>query len=227
MYSRCIGKTLLFIGCSTTRDVVNHFILSLEGIPIEKPTSYILDQDFKTWDITNLKCDETKGYGCHDCTCSSNSKKCRFDWVDFEAFHNISNTRIIFSWKPQLYSDSDAVAIYTRFIKMKNAVIFIGKGLHDAAFNNNKILNNYNIKHLFGVSKEFHHTNRIIMRTPYKSKRPKEEVMLKLIREEQLKTWENSSIEIIDGYKLTKKETPFDEHHYLHNVHENLLNIIC
>ena len=57
MYSRCIGKTLLFIGCSTTRDVVNHFILSLEGIPIEKPTPYILDQDFKTWNIKNRKCD--------------------------------------------------------------------------------------------------------------------------------------------------------------------------
>ena len=228
MYEKCLGRTIIFIGCSTTRDLANHMLQKMENISLLEPTPHVLDKTFKTWNITNLRCDETKGYGCNDCFCASSSRKCRYDWVDYEAFHHQSNTRVIFSWKPDLYRDSDAVAIYTRFIKLKHAIVFLGKGLHDAtsqsAYNQ---LMFFNIHHLFKISLTFDKTTRVIMRTPLKSMNKKEEHILQQIRTEQLKTWNNSRVEIIDGYSLTSNTTPYDNHHYAHNVHETLLQHIC
>lgn len=230
MYEQCMGKTIVFIGDSTVRDLANHMILRMENQShkLTIPTPHILDPPFRfrRWNVTNLRCDETKGYGCVDCNCESHSKKCRHDWVDFEAYHADSATKVVFSWKPNLYSDSDAVAFYTRFLPLQNAIIFIGKGLHDAIFNRNDHVEWY-VKRLYKVVRRFHSTNRVIMRTPFYSRSIKENALIQITRDLQLRIWDPRRVRIIDGFNMTHECIPYDNHHYNHDVHENLISSIC
>lgn len=234
MYPSCLGKTLLFIGCSTVRDLANHVIQRMDNSSrlLSTPTPYILNTKFSTWRIQNNKCDESKGYGCGDCYCASTNKSCRYDWVDFEAIHPQSQTTVIFSWKPDLYRDSDAVAFYTRFLSLENAVVLIGKGLHDASFSksrSNMLTDKMKdqIQHLNWIVRKFSKTVTVVMRTPLQSRRRTENNLIEQIRAHQLKTWNNSSMRVIDGYKMSQTYTPYDSHHYGHDLHEATLKLLC
>jgi len=172
MYSGCIGKQIVFIGGSTTRHLANHFIIKMSGLPINpRNQTHILNTNIPGWNIINLKCDEYKGYGCMDCFCASHKSKCHYDWVDFIGFHKETNTKVTFSWKPDLYREADVVAFYTRFLHIRNAIVFIGKGLHDAVFdkiiriNPTRIEND--IRHMSNLVKRFDKSVKVFMRTPY------------------------------------------------------------
>ena len=230
MYPNCLGKTIVFIGCSTMRDLANHMIQRVDNSSrlLSKPTPHILNGYFKNWEIHDNKCDATKGYGCDDCYCRSHKKSCHYSWVDFEAIHTRSQTTVIFSWKPNLYSDSDAVAFYTRFLGLKNAVVFIGKGLHDAKFSKPRKFTSRmqdQIKHLNWIVQKFSKSVTVVMRTPLRSRKDSENAVIEDIRYFQLHTWKN--VRVIDAYKLSQNYTPYDTHHYGHDLHEATLELLC
>lgn len=180
--------------------------------------------------IQNNRCDESKGYGCGDCYCASTKKSCRYDWGDFEAVHSQSQTTVIFSWTPDLYRDGDAVAFYTGFFSLENAVVFIGKGLHDATFSKRKILTNKmqdQIEHLDRTVRKFSKTVTVVMRTPLRTRSHAENTLIEQIRAHQLKTWNHSSMRVIDGYEMSQMYTPYDSHHYGHDLHEATLRLLC
>ena len=67
--------------------------------------------------------------GCFGCSSSYTN-------IDYVAtFHNKTYE---FSWKPEILSPSDKVAFHQRYCTQKYDVVYIGRGLHDAAFYDSK-----------------------------------------------------------------------------------------
>lgn len=232
----CVGQTVVFVGGSTTRHLANHLILSMAralNMNFSRDAEYILNRKIPGWQLHDSKCDETKGFGCLECFCSSRLGHCPHHWVDFEAVHASSSTRIVFSWKPDLFRDSDAVAFYTRILPLKTGILFVGKGLHDATFDNKAIMKDQqrikrDIWHLQNMVLRTAKGVKIFMRTPYRSRKQSENSAIRQIRDHQLHTWSSSSrINVIDGYNITEGIEPYDSHHYGHDVHETVLHKIC
>ena len=154
-YKLMSGRSILVLGGSTSRDMAADFMQSVlplgpqenvskqwaakktEGYrlfpAIGKHTNNFQDQyeaDIMLplldagWRFEHLNhtLDTTGCFGC-------SSSYTNIDYV--ATFHNITYE---FSWKPEILSPSDKVAFHQRYCTQKYDVVYIGRGLHDAAF---------------------------------------------------------------------------------------------
>ena len=147
-------RSVLLLGDSTVRDLLS----VLTNTPPAEPWA-IRPADANLWSVTELGCARKIGSGCADCwaCCGDNcaneaaqragrrsfmsyskrvasAQRTRRSWQDFEHRRVRGNVSLLFSWKPELHSDADDVAFGTRFCAARSppAVVYVGKGLHDA-----------------------------------------------------------------------------------------------
>ena len=148
-------RSVLLLGDSTVRDLLS----ALTNTPAAEPWA-IRPSDARLWSVTELGCAREIGSGCADCwaCCGENcaneaaqragrrsfmtyskrvasAQRTRRSWQDYEHRRVPDNVSVHFSWKPELHSDADDVAFATRFCaaaRAPPAVIYVGKGLHDA-----------------------------------------------------------------------------------------------
>ena len=154
-YERMLGRSILVIGGSTSRDLAADFMQSvLPSGPQENTSNLwaakkregynlfpnigkhtIIFQDQYDSDVMLPLLDagwrfEHLNYSLATSGCSG----CRSSYtnIDYVAtFHNITYE---FSWKPEILSPSDEVAFRQRYCTRKYDVVYVGRGLHDAAF---------------------------------------------------------------------------------------------
>jgi hypothetical protein len=149
------------------------------------------------------------------------------------AFNNQNNSdnagiSYEFSWKPQIFTQSDVTAFKTRYCNKHYDVVHIGKGLHDAVFLKEHELTPSKLRERFlklaKLVECFPEKTLIILRTPYLStgKRRNEEdvntnvtqILKELVGEGAFGV---SRSVLIDGHLLTTKPghpPVFDGHHY-------------
>lgn len=230
----CAGRTLVLVGDSTVRALANHALLTLEHgrPPVGDPTPYVLRRRFRTWNVTNLGCDEARAYGCADCFCASYRGRCRYDWVDYEAWHPQSATRVVFSWKPDLGRDADAVLVYTRLLALRHPVVLVGKGLHDVVFRATDVEHRLaRTDALYARLSE--RGARVVMRTPMPSAKAHETRGVERVREAQLRAWRAAGargpFEVLDAHALVRagNHTPYDSHHFPHATNAAVLARLC
>ena len=187
--------------------------------------------------------------GCSDC-------KAAFTNIDYVASlrggaafdNNNSDDAGIsyeFSWKPEIFTQSDFTGFRTRYCSKKYDVVHIGKGLHDAAFQNLKQLTPSKLRERFLKLAEliqcFPETTLVILRTPNLSTVTSTvnagieenvninttEILKELVGEGAFGA--SRSI-LIDGHLLTTKPghpAPFDGHHYKSSVSKAYLNLLA
>jgi hypothetical protein len=186
------------------------------------------------------------GAGCSDC-------KSWFSNIDFVAslrggaFNNNNNSNhddagisYEFSWKPDIFTQSQVRGFQERYCKKHYDVVHIGKGLHDAAYQKLDQLTPSKIRERFLKIAElvqcFPETTLVVLRTPYLStlKQEEESAIIKIT--EVLKelvgqgAFGASRSVLIDGHLLTTEPghpPPFDGHHYKSSVSKAYLNLLA
>ena len=97
----------------------------------------------------------------------------RGKWLDFVHRHATSGTTVAFSWKPEFYTVTDAIAFRVRFCASPPDLLYVGKGLHDACRRNTGSLAAHTahaetqLRKLGGLMSCLPPTSLIVVRTPY------------------------------------------------------------
>jgi hypothetical protein len=194
------GKSILVIGGSTSRDLVGDFLQvvlpshtrhnvsnawrgsSSQGYQLflggkkERPFEETFNKKITIplvdagWAFTHLASDLPTS-GCRDCKSSSTN----LDYVaTLNGGHEISSKGITYeySWKPEIFSPlADNDGFLQRYCLRHYDVVYIGRGLHDAAYRPDGQLAEDQIRARFhklaSLLKCFPSTTLIILRTPY------------------------------------------------------------
>ena len=262
------GKSVLVIGGSTSRDLAADFMhavlplelrhnvslawnaSSVQGYELFPPIGKHetdFDRMYKKevmfplmnagWNFTNLL---EKSSGCRDCSSS---------YVNIDYFAELfgGNTRSAsgityeFSWKPDIFApEADTDGFTHRFCppNRRYDIVFIGRGLHDAAFKSDKLIEHSAVdtrfRRLAGLLKCFPETTLIILRTPYVTRSEKEQERLLNITESMINLARNGTFGLnrtllIDGHLLTASTAhpeSFDGHHYDSRVAQSVWRLI-
>eukprot|EP00978_Attheya_sp_CCMP212_P008934 scaffold21095_cov29-Attheya_sp.AAC.1 len=262
------GKSVLVIGGSTSRDLAADFMHAVLPLKLRHNVSlawnasslqgYELfpgprknEKDFHRmykkevmfplmnagWNFTRLS---EKSSGCSDCV----SNYVNVDYfAELFGGHTRSASGITyeFSWKPDIFAPkADTDGFTHRFCapNRRYDIVFIGRGLHDAVFKNDK-LNEHSavdtrFRRLAGLLECFPETTLIILRTPYVTTNEKEQERVLNITESMINLARNGTFGfnrtlIIDGHLLTTSTAhpeSFDGHHYDSRVAQSVWRLI-
>ena len=103
----------------------------------------------------------------------ANAKYVRRSWQDYSSHRARSNTTLHFSWKPELHTDADAVALRERFCVSPPEIAYIGKGMHDACRHHVTSLKAHaahaerSLRQLAKALRCLPPTTLVVLRTPY------------------------------------------------------------
>lgn len=262
------GKSVLVIGGSTSRSLAGDFMRSVlppdlrhnvslawnksavQGYQLfpsvgKGETSF--DRMYKKtvmlplmeagWNFTRVL-EQTSG--CRDCK----SNYVNLDYVaEFHGGHTRSASGITyeFSWKPDIFApkaDTDGFNHRYCLPNRQYDILYIGRGLHDAAFMKNE-LNTRNLLDarflkLGGLLECFPETTLVIFRTPYFTAKAREEKHVLSIRESMIDLARNGTFGLnrtllIDGHLLTTSTghpVTYDGHHYDSRVAKSIWRLI-
>jgi len=190
------------------------------------------------WNFTHLLEDTS---GCGDCESSYTN----LDYVaELHGGHTKSASGITyeFSWKPEIFAPkADTDGFYHRYClpNRRYDIVYIGRGLHDAAFFRKEEVNTRNMLDarflkLGGLLECFPETTLVIFRTPYLSGKKREEKILLNVRESMIDLARNGTFGLnrtllIDGHLLTTSTghpVTFDGHHYDSRVSKSVWKLI-
>ena len=87
------------------------------------------------WKDHAFECDASRGIGCADCVlkCTGAAPK-KLAWSDWIGTRTATKTHVWMSYKPQLWTEADALALSSRFCDTPPNLLVVAKGLHDACF---------------------------------------------------------------------------------------------
>ena len=196
LHQTYVGRSILVLGGSTSRDlaaecmrivlppsqaehVSNSWnasgVQGWELFPRSGKTQTNFSRQYKAsvmtpllgtgWNFTHIQ-PSARWAGCRSCFSA-------YRKVDYIAELVDERIRYEFSWKPKLFTTSDQEAFAKRHCHKNYDLVFIGKGLHDAAFSRTQVLRpravETRLSHLAKLLECLPQTTLVVLRTPYVS----------------------------------------------------------
>ena len=262
-YELMSGRSILVIGGSTSRDLAADFMQSVLPLKLQQNVSNQWTaketegfrlfpaigkhannfQDQYENDIMQPLLDAGWRFEHLDPTLKTTGcSKCKASYSNIDYVATFENIRYEYSWKPEIFSPSDEDAFHQLYCKQKYDIVYLGRGLHDAAFYDLQEMSMNSIRLRFlalaKLLRCFPEETLIIFRSPYATTVGSEQrrvedvtkIMVEMIADGHFDS-DSGKIRsvVVDGMLLSSSDNApktFDGHHYDSRMGRSIWKVI-